>query len=106
MLKQKIKPMQQLTQYETIYILKPEEKEIYLVCLNIISEYENILKNQGAQNIFTQNRGRRYLAYPINKYNDGIFLQLIFEGNGQIIEILEKDMKFNEKILRHLITRQ
>lgn len=33
MLKQKIKPMQQLTQYETIYILKPEEKEEDIVII-------------------------------------------------------------------------
>nr|UNJ16470.1 ribosomal protein S6 [Boldiaceae sp.] len=96
----------ELTKYETIYILNPEEKEDYLIYLEMINRYQNFLKDKGAKNIFTQNRGRRHLAYHIKKCHDGIFLQLTYEGNGELIKSIEKNMKFNEKIIRYLTTRQ
>nr|YP_009369984.1 30S ribosomal protein S6 [Boldia erythrosiphon]ARO90672.1 30S ribosomal protein S6 [Boldia erythrosiphon] len=94
------------SKYETIYILNPEEKEIYLISLEMINRYQNFLRNKGAKNIFTQNRGRRHLTYSIKKYNDGIFLQLAYEGNGGLIQSIERNMKFNEKIIRYLTIRQ
>nr|YP_009402816.1 30S ribosomal protein S6 [Compsopogon caeruleus]ARX96165.1 30S ribosomal protein S6 [Compsopogon caeruleus] len=79
---------------------------IYSIYLKTINKYESILKDKGALNIFTQNRGRRHLAYPIKKNNDGIFLQLIFEGNGYIINTIEKDMRINDKIIRYITIKQ
>nr|YP_009297832.1 ribosomal protein S6 [Kumanoa americana]AOM67566.1 ribosomal protein S6 [Kumanoa americana] len=93
-----------LNTYETIYILKPDVTENHN--LNLVQEYKKLIKKHGGKNVFIQHRGRRHLSYNIKNYYDGIYVQMNFEGNGHLITILEKSMKFSDKIIRYLITKQ
>nr|YP_009314630.1 Ribosomal protein S6 [Neoizziella asiatica]SCW23085.1 Ribosomal protein S6 [Neoizziella asiatica] len=93
-----------LNHYEIIYILKPNITEE--MNLTIVHEYKNLIKKNGGTNIFVQHRGRRHLSYNIQNYYDAIYVQMSFEGNGNIIKLLEKSMRFNENIIRYLTTRQ
>nr|SCW22884.1 Ribosomal protein S6 [Nemalion sp. H.1444] len=93
-----------LNTYEIIYILKPdvtEEKNLMLV-----SEYKTLIRTRGGQNIFVQHRGRRHLSYNISQYYDGIYVQMTFDGNGALIQLLNKSMRFNENIVRFLTIKQ
>ena len=92
-----------LTSYETIYIIKPSLSEDNL--LKIIENYQGLLIERGAKNIVTQNRGRRGLKYIINKFRDGVYIQMNYEANGEIVQLIEKSMRINEDILRFLTTR-
>ncbi len=92
-----------LSSYETIYIIKPSLSEDNL--LKIIENYQGLLIERGAKNIVTQNRGRRGLKYIINKFRDGIYIQMNYEANGEIVQLIEKSMRINEDILRFLTTR-
>lgn len=90
--------------YEVIYILKPdltEEKNLQLV-----QKYKDIIKSNGGGNIFVQHRGRRHLSYNICHYYDGIYVQLNFAGNGHLLSLLEKSMKFNECIVRYFTLKK
>nr|YP_009564910.1 ribosomal protein S6 [Gelidium coulteri]YP_009565310.1 ribosomal protein S6 [Gelidium sinicola]QBA96261.1 ribosomal protein S6 [Gelidium coulteri]QBA96661.1 ribosomal protein S6 [Gelidium sinicola] len=93
-----------LNNYETIYILKPDVNEDKN--LSLVNEYKLLIKQSGGKNIFIQHRGRRNLKYNINHYYDGIYVQMNYEGNGEIIKIIEKSMKLNDQIIRYLTTRQ
>nr|YP_009313608.1 Ribosomal protein S6 [Helminthocladia australis]SCW21862.1 Ribosomal protein S6 [Helminthocladia australis] len=93
-----------LNTYEIVYILKPdvtEEKN-----LQIVGEYKNLIYKNGGRNIFVQHRGRRHLSYNITHYYDAIYVQMTFEGNGDLIKTIEKSMRFNEYIVRYLTIRQ
>ena len=93
-----------LNNYETIYILKPdvsEDKNLVLV-----NEYKALIKHNGGQNVFVQHRGRRHLSYNVTHYYDGIYVQMNYEGNGFLVKVLEKSMKFNNSILRYLTVKQ
>jgi small subunit ribosomal protein S6 len=93
-----------LNTYETIYILKPdvtEEKN-----LDLVHEYKTLIKRNGGENVFVQHRGRRHLSYNITHYYDGIYVQMNFEGNGSLVHLLEKSMRFNENIIRYLTIKQ
>nr|ASO75893.1 ribosomal protein S6 [Storeatula sp. CCMP1868] len=92
-----------LTSYETIYVIKPNLSEDNL--LKIIENYQGLLIERGAKNIVTQNRGRRALKYLINKFKDGIYIQMNYEANGEVISFVEKSMRINENIIRFLTTR-
>lgn len=89
-----------LNNYETIYILKPDVTE--LVNLSIVNYYKTFIKIKGGQNILVQHRGRRHLSYNITQYYDGIYIQINYEANGQLIKLLEKSMRFNVNIIRYL----
>nr|YP_009313404.1 Ribosomal protein S6 [Galaxaura rugosa]SCW21658.1 Ribosomal protein S6 [Galaxaura rugosa] len=93
-----------LNHYETIYIVRPDIIED--TSLLIVNEYKTMLKKNGGQNIFVQHRGRRHLSYNIKNYYDGIYVQINFEGNGYLVSLLEKSMKFNDAIIRYITIKQ
>lgn len=93
-----------LNTYETIYILKPDVTEDKNLAL--VHEYKTLIKQYGGENVFVQHRGRRHLSYNITYYYDGIYVQMNFEGNGNLVNLLEKSMKFNDKIVRYLTIKQ
>ena len=92
-----------LTSYETIYIVKPNLTEDNL--LKVIENYQGLLIERGAKNIVTQNRGRRGWKYVINKFRDGVYIQMNYEANGEIVEFIERSMRINEDLIRFLTTR-
>ena len=96
----KIKP--ELSSYETIYILKSDLSEDIL--LKTIEQYQGLLLERGAKNILIENRGRRHLKYPIRSSKDGIFIQMNYDANGEVVSLVEKSMKINDLIIRYLTT--
>lgn len=47
--------------------------------------------------------GRRRLAYPIDKKNNGYYVQFEFEGPGEIVQQLERFFQIEENVIRHLV---
>nr|YP_010484939.1 ribosomal protein S6 [Hypnea cervicornis]UVW80633.1 ribosomal protein S6 [Hypnea cervicornis] len=92
--------MIRLNNYETIYILKPDITENKN--LNLVNTYKALINNLGGQNIFIQHRGRRHLSYNISQYYDGIYVQMNYQGNGLLVNNLEKALKLNNNIIRYL----
>ena len=95
-----MKTIKEINSYETICIIKPDWNEDSLA--KIVEEYQLMLVDKGAQNIITQNRGRRHLKYIMKKFKDGIYVQMNYDANGEIISNLEKNMKIDERILRFM----
>ena len=94
----------QLNHYETIYILRPDVTED--LNLRLVNEYKFLIKENGGQNILVQHRGRRHLSYNIANYYDWIYVQMNYDGNGDLFKTLQKSMRFNDNILRYLTTKQ
>ena len=93
-----------LTSYELIYILKPDISEEDNS--NLVHSYRNLIQEKGGKNVSIQHRGRRHLSYNIMHYYDGIYVQVNYEGNGDLVKLLEKNMRLNESILRYLIVKK
>jgi|TARA_B100001142_G_scaffold179784_1_gene179306 small subunit ribosomal protein S6 len=89
--------------YETICIVKPDLNEDNIA--KIIENYQLMLVDKGAKNIITQNRGRRHLKYTMKKFKDGIYIQMNYEANGEVISTLERSMKIDEQILRFMTVK-
>lgn len=89
--------------YETICIIKPDLNEDNLA--KVIEKYQLILADKGARDIVTQNRGRRHLKYTMKKFKDGIYVQINYDGNGEVIATIEKIMKIDEDVLRFMTVR-
>jgi ribosomal protein S6 len=66
--------------YETMYILRPDLGEE--MTDQAIAKYQTILRDQGAENIETQHRGKRRLAYEIGKHRDGVYVQMNYTAPG------------------------
>ena len=96
--------MTQQPYYETMYILRPDipEEEVE----SHLTKYRDILVETGADVLDNQMRGKRRLAYPINKHKEGIYVQLSHNGDGQQVAVLEKAMRLSEDVIRYLTVKQ
>ena len=95
--------IKEISSYETICIVKPDLNEDNIA--KIIETYQLMLVEKGAQNIVTQNRGRRHLKYTMKKFKDGIYIQMNYEANGEVISLLEKNMRIDEQVLRFMTVK-
>ncbi|MFM7406321.1 MAG: 30S ribosomal protein S6 [Cuspidothrix sp.] len=92
------------TVYETMYIIRPDLGDEQVA--QNIAKYENLLREQGAENIEIQNRGKRRLAYEINKHRDGVYVQMNYTSPGTAIAIMERAMRLSEEVIRYMTVKQ
>jgi small subunit ribosomal protein S6 len=88
--------------YEVLFILSPQIAEEEATTLT--SEFRGIAEKTGATLKNEEAWGRRRLAYPIHKFNEGNYHLFVFESEGSLAE-LDRRMKNSDRILRHLIVR-
>ncbi|MEA5620653.1 30S ribosomal protein S6 [Cronbergia sp. UHCC 0137] len=92
------------TVYETMYILRPELGEEQVE--QAVTKYANFLREQGAENIEIQNRGKRRLAYEIKRHRDGIYIQFNYTAPPTAIAPFERSMRLSEEVIRYLTIKQ
>jgi len=46
--------------------------------------------------------GKKYLAYTINKKKNGVYHRFVYSGEGNLAAMLDKFLKLNDNVLRHL----
>lgn len=86
--------------YEMMYVLRPDlsEEQVNLA----VTKYNDLLTEFGASNIDVDVWGRRRLAYPIKKFQDGIYVLLHYDAPGQQVTPVERAMRLGEDVLRYL----
>jgi small subunit ribosomal protein S6 len=87
-----------------MYILRPDLGDEQVE--QAVTKYQNLLREQGAEDIQVQNRGKRRLAYEIGKHRDGIYIQFNYTGPGTAIAPLERAMRLSEDVIRYLTIKQ
>lgn len=90
--------------YETMYILRPDLGEQQVD--QSITKYQGVLQEQGAEILETQHRGKRRLAYEINKQREGIYVQMNYKGSGTQVAVLERSMRLSDEVIRYLTVKQ
>ncbi|HEX7138555.1 MAG TPA: 30S ribosomal protein S6 [Vicinamibacterales bacterium] len=88
--------------YEVLFILSPQVTEEETTTL--IAEFKRVAESTGATLKSEDAWGRRRLAYPIQKFNEGIYHLFVFESAGSLAE-LDRRMKNSDRVLRHMIVR-
>ena len=86
--------------YEMMYILRPDLNNEQVD--EVVNKYQTFLVDAGAENIEIQNRGKRRLAYPIQKHLDGTYIQMNYQANGKQVAPLERAMRISEEVIRYL----
>ena len=88
--------------YEVLFILSPQVSEEEATTL--ITDFKSVAERQGATLRNEEAWGRRRLAYPIQKSNEGIYHLFVFESESSLSE-LDRRMKNVDRVLRHMIVR-
>jgi len=92
-----------MNNYETLYVLKPTLTDEETAAN--IAKIEEILVREGAQILATNNMGMRRLAYPVEKNERGVYTIVYFKAAGSVIGKLERNLKFNEEVIKYLTVK-
>ena len=89
--------------YETIIITKPDlpesdEKTLIDGMVSIIAEREGSLH-------INDRMGRRRLAYPIRKFEDGVYTRFLYDSVVEVPHELERRLRLSDQVLRSLTIR-
>lgn len=91
--------------YELVFVVDPRVADEDVVALT--QEYKQMISAGGSQVTKEESWGRRKLAYPIAKLNEGkyVLLGIESEGGKSSLPEVEHRMRQNDKILRYLTVR-
>jgi ribosomal protein S6 len=89
--------------YEVMYIVNPDSGDDKIAKLN--EAVEKLIVKEGGSVVRMDDIGRRKMAYPINKKNEGYYVLFEIEGSGQEIAELERRMRVNDMIIRYITVR-
>lgn len=87
-----------------MYIIRPDLADDLVE--QVVTKLNNLLTEQGAENIELQNRGKRRLAYEIDRHRDGIYIQLNYTAPASAIAPFERAMRLSEEVIRYLTVKQ
>lgn len=87
--------------YEMMILLQEEfnDSDLKVWAFN----YAKVLQNLSASQISVISRGKRNLAYSINKQKKGNFIQINFLGMPYLMKNFSKDLKLDTNVLRFFI---
>jgi small subunit ribosomal protein S6 len=86
-----------------MYIVNPDTADDKIAKLN--DAVEKLITKEGGSVVKIDDIGRRRLAYPNNKKNEGYYVLFEIEGTGQEIAELERRMRVNDMIIRFMTVR-
>jgi small subunit ribosomal protein S6 len=89
--------------YEVLFIVAPNVEQSDID--NLVTQLSDVATNQGAQITKVDRMGRRRLAYPIGKFNDGYYVVFTLEGTGAEIAELERRMRVTDAVIRYITIR-
>ena len=89
--------------YENTIVAKQDlaEKELK----NIRDKYNNLINSSSGNVVKIENWGLLNLANKIKNYNKGFYIHYKFEGNGNTLKEVEKKIKIDTSIIRHLTVK-
>ena len=67
---------------------------------------EEFIKAQGGTIESTDKKGRKRLAYEVDKMRDGYYVLIVFKCKTEAISLLKRMMTLSEDIIRSLIVVQ
>ena len=89
--------------YELMYIINPVLNEEQTA--DIVRRVEVYLKDNGATIEQSKTIGSQRLAYPIEKKRNGYYVVVNFSASGDFIAKLDRALRINDDIMRHLLLR-
>jgi small subunit ribosomal protein S6 len=87
--------------YECVYILDPSLEE--LAVKEKTEKFKEIVTSRGGTVHKVDLWGKRKLAYPIAKRFEGTYILMLFDGDNEILNELNRVYRFDDMVLRHLI---
>jgi small subunit ribosomal protein S6 len=89
--------------YELMFIVRPDMAEEELD--KLISTLETAVAGNAGTVKAVERMGKRRLAYPVQRFHDGLYILLTVEGGGGLIHELERRLRVTEPVIKFLTVR-
>jgi small subunit ribosomal protein S6 len=89
--------------YEVMFIVRPDVAEEDVD--KLIAGFTTTVTNGGGAVKTVDKMGRRKLAYMVRKFNDGNYILLTVEANGETVHELERRLRVSEPVIKFLTVR-
>lgn len=86
--------------YETTFLVNASLDDHQIEAT--IAKVQDTIEKNGGQIKAVEKIGRKRLAYPINKKNNGFFVSIEFVAPGSVVNQLNRFYQFEENVLRFL----
>lgn len=86
--------------YETTFIINASLEDPQVE--TIASRIQEVITKNGDEIVAVNRWGRKRMAYPIKKKNNGYYINIEFKGKGSTVKQLEHVYHLDENILRYL----
>ena len=93
-----------MREYETTFVLAPtlSEEEVE----ETVTSFTGVAEEKGAKVVNVDNWGKRRLAFPVKKHEDGFYVVLTLqEETVEAVTELERRFKVNDSVIRFLSIR-
>ncbi|MCD6486797.1 MAG: 30S ribosomal protein S6 [Syntrophobacterales bacterium] len=87
-----------LRRYETIFIVRSDLQSDEMNSL--IDRYAGVIVSLDGKTIKVENWGKRRLAYPIEKMQDGVYVRIDFVAQHKVVIEIERKFKIDDNVLR------
>ena len=92
-----------MTTYEILLLVDPEQAEARQD--EIIARTRGLVEKNGGTWHSHDAWGRRRLAYPIAKKEEGVYHLVVFDAEAETLAEISRVLKIEDAVLRHMATR-
>jgi small subunit ribosomal protein S6 len=92
-----------LRDYELVYVVRPSVADDEVGALT--EKVQGWISSDGGEVQKVNPWGRRRLAYPIERFRDGHYIQINFRSMPNALGGLERQLKLAEDVIRYLLVR-
>ena len=89
--------------YEILLMLDPEGAESHQD--DVLARVRDLVEKGGGTWRSHDAWGRRRLAYPIAKKNEGVYHLVVFEAGAETLDEISRVLKIDDVVLRHMATK-
>ena len=93
-----------MTEYEILLLLDPELAEEKQA--DVVARLRDMIEKGGGTFARHDVWGRRKLAYPIDKKEEGVYHLLSFTSSPETLDELSRVLKIDDDVMRHMATRR
>ncbi|PTX62426.1 SSU ribosomal protein S6P [Melghirimyces profundicolus] len=87
--------------YELMFITRPDLDEEKLN--GIREKVQGQISQSNGEVIETEHFGKRRLAYMIDNHREGVYTVVTFNGDHDTVNELDRHLKLNDDVIRHMI---
>ena len=89
--------------YEIVFLVHPDQSEQVPA---MVDRFKDMVTSGDGKIHRVEDWGRRRLAYMINDVHKAHYIMINIECSLDVLQDIERNFKFNDSILRHLVIRR